>query len=337
MKPTRRTYFLMATDPVHVGTGGTRLGRIDNSIIREPSTRLPKIPGSSLEGVLRNFAAWRLIVEYEKDDKHSADLAKLKRSLGTHPDQKKMSDKEKTKNMLENIDSNSPLYYTFGFSKGSMTAEGGEEGGNMKGTAHIYDATIALFPVYTFLGPVWVTTSEILHDSFGIKLQQAPALEKVFISTDLYRKGFSQGQQRKINLGWLYIDADELKGFNPAENELVKKSDKLNHAFSRLVVVNEALLTHIVNSNLEVRTSVAIEFETGAAKEGALFTYEAIPRATILKFDVEETDHRGGQRNGSWLDLTGPLAVVEMGMEYLEHLGVGGMGTRGFGRMTKLV
>jgi len=336
MKPRRRKYFLMATDPVHVGTGGTRLGRIDNSIVREPSTKLPKIPGSSLEGVLRNFAAWRLIVEYEADDSYTADLEKLKRSLGIHPDQKDMNDKEKTRDMLNNIDANSPLYYTFGFSRGSMTAQGGEEGSNMKGSVHIYDATIVLFPVYTFLGPVWVTTSEILNDAFGIGMQQAPPLDKVFVASDLYGKTYSHGQQRKINLGWLYIDADRLDDIIGAANVLVKQSDKLKHAFSRLVVANEALFPNIVNSNLEVRTSVAIEFETGAAREGALFTYEAIPRATILRFDVEETDYRGGQRNGSWLTLESPLSVVELGMDYLEHIGVGAMGTRGFGRMTIL-
>ena len=38
----------MALDPIHVGTGGARLGRVDNTIVRDPVTRIPKIPGSSL-------------------------------------------------------------------------------------------------------------------------------------------------------------------------------------------------------------------------------------------------------------------------------------------------
>ncbi|WP_421658971.1 RAMP superfamily CRISPR-associated protein [Leptothermofonsia sp. ETS-13] len=45
----------------------------------------------------------------------------------------------------------------------------------------------------------------------------------------------------------------------------------------RIVLVKDSLFSHIVNSNLEVRTSVAISPETGAAEEGALFTYEALP------------------------------------------------------------
>jgi CRISPR-associated protein Cmr4 len=52
-------FLLMTTDPVHVGTGGSRLGRVDNSIVREPGTRLPKIPGTSLSGAIRQYAAYR--------------------------------------------------------------------------------------------------------------------------------------------------------------------------------------------------------------------------------------------------------------------------------------
>ena len=49
----------------------------------------------------------------------------------------------------------------------------------------------------------------------------------------------------------------------------------------RLVLVDDGLFCQIVNSNLEVRTSVSIDPITGAAKEGALFTYEALPRASL--------------------------------------------------------
>lgn len=51
-------YLLMTLDPVHPGAGGYRLGRVDNSIIREAGTRLPKIPGSSLHGAARSYAAY---------------------------------------------------------------------------------------------------------------------------------------------------------------------------------------------------------------------------------------------------------------------------------------
>src|SRR5687767_6672309 len=54
-----RRYALLTLDPVHIGTGGHRLGRVDLTIAREPGTRLPKIPGTSLSGAIRQYAAYR--------------------------------------------------------------------------------------------------------------------------------------------------------------------------------------------------------------------------------------------------------------------------------------
>src|SRR5690606_11529957 len=50
----------LAIDPIHIGTGGARLGRVDNTIVRDPVTRIPKIPGASLAGVHRAYAAMAL-------------------------------------------------------------------------------------------------------------------------------------------------------------------------------------------------------------------------------------------------------------------------------------
>ena len=62
----------------------------------------------------------------------------------------------------------------------------------------------------------------------------------------------------------------------------------------KIVLVHDALFSQIVNSNLEVRTSVAIDPERGAAEDKALFTYEALPRATFLTVDIVLDDYRGG-------------------------------------------
>ena len=45
---TLQRFIIMTLEPAHIGTGGYRLGRVDNSIAREPGTNLPKIPGTSL-------------------------------------------------------------------------------------------------------------------------------------------------------------------------------------------------------------------------------------------------------------------------------------------------
>lgn len=114
-----------------------------------------------------------------------------------------------------------------------------------------------------------------------------------------------------------------------------------------IALVHEALFSHIVNSNLEVRTSVSIDPKTGAAEEGLLFTYEAISRATFLTVDVvlmitgrmvrigplgtvSKTGKGHDLPSGPW---SSSLDVVRAGFKMIEWLGIGGMGTRGFGRM----
>src|SRR5438270_1402746 len=54
---TQKRLLFMTLDPVHVGTGGYRLGRVDMTIARESGTNLPKIPGTSLAGATRSYAA----------------------------------------------------------------------------------------------------------------------------------------------------------------------------------------------------------------------------------------------------------------------------------------
>ena len=62
----KKTYFAMTLDPVHIGTGGYRLGRVDNTITREPGTNLPKIPGSSIAGVTRAYTAMAIQQSVDK-------------------------------------------------------------------------------------------------------------------------------------------------------------------------------------------------------------------------------------------------------------------------------
>ena len=47
--------FALAQDPIYIGTGGYTLGRVDNTIVRDKATNLPKIPGSSLAGTWRYY------------------------------------------------------------------------------------------------------------------------------------------------------------------------------------------------------------------------------------------------------------------------------------------
>jgi CRISPR-associated protein Cmr4 len=198
-------------------------------------------------------------------------------------------------------------------------------------------------------GAVWVTTPRVLSD-YGIVVKNADTGEEITEQIPLstaYRLETATGiGTDMINLGWLVFHAPQkcrLENHPDSEcllwplnleEKLVMVERLLN---SRLLVVDEGSFTQIVKSNLEVRTSVSIDPKTGAAKGEALFTYEAIPRGTILAFEVIwdkyrefETDFESHEKIPEW---NCPEKVFETGLTIIETLGVGGIGTRGFGRM----
>jgi len=301
-------FLLMTLDPVHIGTGGQRLGRVDNSIAREPGTRLPKIPGTSLSGAVRQYAA----IRYES-----------LRCAG--------SGQEKEGKEGHCRDSKCPVCYTFGYLKGQ---EGGQSG-----SVSIGDARLLLFPAYSLAGPVWVTCPDILRE-FGVP-QTDPG--------DKARFSSSLSNASHLNMGWLMLEKDSVEFSWPGEIKGIPKE-----MTDRAVLVSNKLFSQVVNSNLEIRTSVSINPMTGAAESGALFTYEAIPRAALLWMDVVEDDFKKRQKsddnqpdwpiakyklgrefpnNEQW---SSPLDVVRSGLKLAEYLGIGGMGTRGFGRVRLL-
>ncbi len=280
----------MSTDPVHIGTGGFRLGRVDNSIVREPGTRLPKIPGTSLSGAIRSYAAAR--------NGHRECAG-----------QQKQSHQEEGYPLAK-----CPVCYTFGVAN--------DTGGGYSGMVSIGDARLLLFPIYSMQGPVWVTSPRTLQDAGFTTPDTLPKDAQALFSGGI--KG------NALNLGWLMVSK---QGELPA----LGLSEKIEKGVcQRIVLISEKLFSQVVNSNLEVRTSVSINPETGAAEEKALFTYEAIPRAAFFWMDVIEDNFRDKFPKGNESGWKTPLDVVEAGMEWMEHLGVGGMGTRGFGRIRKV-
>ncbi|MDI6716584.1 MAG: type III-B CRISPR module RAMP protein Cmr4 [Actinomycetota bacterium] len=307
MEIKKLTYLIMTLDPVHVGTGGYRLARVDNAIVREPGTNLPKIPGTSLHGSIQSAAAMRY-----------GDLKLAGQNKKGKPDE-------------------NPIIYTFG---------AGEQGGFSSGVVSIHDARILLFPIASQDGPVWITTASILNDANfssiinganGKRVEAPSSIEKVILAGKL------KGKNGAFAIGWLMLNVEKqdkkISYCAPDEPKNNWKDQvELEEALSRTVIVHESLFPELVNSNLEVRTSVAIEPETGAAADGALFTYEAIPRATFMTFDVVIDNYRNidfpiQNSNGNKWSPRGPSEVVSGGLELLEYLGVGGMGTRGFGRI----
>lgn len=258
--------FAYTMDPIHIGAGGYQLGRVDNSIVRDPATKVPKIPGTSIAGVIRAYA------EIVDESGKKYDINKI-----------------------------------FGDEKKA-------------GFLRFYDSQIVFFPVNSIYGTVWATTRELLEywckdGEEEVKLPDK-LNDEVYILQGL-------GGIESINLGWLLLEVKRADGNGTKVKVPSKLSDK------NIVVVSEKLFSHIVNDNLEVRTSVRIDPDTGAAKEGALFTYEAIPRGAVIGFEIGR-DVRKASNNSDVSEL------LSKTYPYLKVLGLGGMGTRGFGRLEVL-
>lgn len=273
-----RKVYGRALDPIHIGAGGYRLGRVDNTIVRDPATDVPKIPGTSIAGVVKAFSE-----VVEKEDKNKEDSQK----------------------QLKEID--------------IKEAFGTEE---RKGALRFYDGQIIFFPVPSVQGTVWITTKELLEYWFGEKNDEDE--EAIKIPEDVKDEAYAlKGiDKSSLNLGWLLLEVRDVVG---DEKKEISLPSTVNKWVSRIVCVSDKLFSHIVNDNLEVRTSVKIDPKTGTAEAGKLFTYEAIPRGTVFGFEVGVEKHRFKNADVS--------RIIEAVSPYFQYLGIGGMGTRGFGRL----
>jgi len=358
MNDTIKDYqiFAMTTDPVYIGTGGYTIGRVDNTIVRDPITKVPKIPGSSLAGIWRYYTVLEILNKIKDKKPTRGDI--LKQSGDTI--------KDKINNWIKNHknewDASKKWYFFEGntllelncagqdnvpqeeLSNIAATNKEGKTGHcgyclvckgfgfskkdiSWQGMLYFSDLKILFFPVFTMYGTKWTTTVRKLKEA-KLEINVNENDEKVIVNKNSNIKG------NYINLGWLYLEAEE-KEFSVDLEKL--KFDNFDFQDKDIVIVPENLFSQIVNSNLEVRTSVSIDPITGAAKEGALFTSEAIPRGTILYGNIRIFDKNSFTGID---DKLAPLPTVENlecaleeSKHFFETLGIGGMTTRGFGRI----
>jgi len=298
----------MAVDPIHVGTGGGRLGRVDQSIVQDPVTQVPKISGSSLAGVYRAYAAM---------------------AEGKYPDCAGQGQPDKTGQGGHCGRPDCPICIVFGFAR--------DAGGGFAGLAAFSDAQVLLFPVASREGPMWVTCPDALR-------RVGHEIDGSLDNAVYQQEGGATQPLKPLNLGWLLL---ERKNVLPNGRQWRSLNYNIpDYIQQRVLIVSDKLFPHIVDSNLEVRTSVSINPETGAAEEGALFSYEALPRATVLVWDVVCKNPRHFKVGNDEVrakidshDLKDPdtvFKVVKTAHPYLEALGIGGMGTRGMGRLRVL-
>jgi CRISPR-associated protein Cmr4 len=328
----QRHYLAECLDPVHIGTGEFQLGRVDNTIVREPGTNLPKIPGSSIGGVTRAYSA--MVYDkysWQRGDKHFSCAGKG--GVG---------------GIKHCGESTCQICTAFGFSIGTQS---------FQGLAQIGDARILFFPVYSCAGPVWITSPSALAGAGCVVDSDANSgtatdWHHIFNSvSDRFVPLTGPGESKfkgPLNLGWVYLDKSDFPPTVvgpsawriPATAKSLGALPFLAPVLRSLVLVDDRLFSAIVNDQLEVRTSVSISPETGAAEDGALFTAEAIPRACFLTFPItfwKPSNFRVPTGNGPGAEIAFTVSDigkhVRAGLDLIEFLGIGGSNTRGMGRL----
>lgn len=307
------TLFAVTLDPLHIGAGGYRLGRVDNTIVRDAGSGLPKVPGSSLAGVARSYLVH--VLEGEEKKQVSECLASSETEQNSDQEQKDKKSKGNCGKCL--------ACRLFGYASTAKQKK------SHIGLLRFYDGNIIAFPVKTIAGPMWLTSPSAL--ALVLDPKDVPVAE----DDKLIVNGSMPNNMNKTNIGWLYINVA-----SDAQNLLKPLRDRIGDAsqrFARLALAPDWLFAELVNSNLEVRTSVSIDPLTGAAEEGKLFTYEAIPTATLLAFDVDIDEARcieAADPNGkNPMDPAMARELLNRTLTLCGVLGMGGMCTRGFGRV----
>jgi len=306
-----KKYLAIAKEPVYVGTGGYRIGRVDNTIVRDPATNLPKIPGSTISGNARYYS-W---LSYKSEG--------MNVNLGC-------SKGKKTNDV--SACGRCPVCLPYGFINDDSAHTG---------LAYFSDARILFFPVSTMVGTVWVTSKDIVEEFMDTGAETIGDLsnEKFVASSGLSNLPKDNNGNEILNFGWIMLEREKEKELNlsiwslkkDGDNEEVSDLQKIFQEIkSKVCIVSADVFHHIVNSNLETRTSVSINPITGAAESGALFTFEALPRGTVFIMDVT---YENPKNYGKDEDMDIVIGTVEKGLKLFSSLGIGGMGTRGFGKI----
>ena len=343
----------MSQDPIYIGTGGFTIGRVDNTIVRDPITRIPKIPGTSLAGTWRYYMALTLYSYFNdkykinrfarmKNGKEVTKEELFRAGAGEWVTEVKGNKYAAIKCAGQDEEPNSTL-------EQSKTSESGhcghcivckafgysKNGNSERGMAYFSDLNILLFPVYTRFGTMWITSKDVLI-SAGVKRE---IVESIKLSEDKVVIFDENIKNKNINIGWLNFKADKedidicseicknIKNDGDSNVQVPVLQDFITN--EKIIIVPDSIISQIINSNLETRTSVSINPITGAAKDKALFTSEAIPRGTVFygNFRIEERP-LSDEPKQEYVE-----AALSESKKFFETLGIGGMTTRGFGRM----
>ena len=315
---------LFTLDPLHIGVGQDSMGEVDLPIDREEETGVPRIPGTSLKGGFRGHAAWKLQMKGEKDKPCPGEqpAAQDAAALG-------LEEKAWDRDDFCSLDK-CPLCQAFG--RPSLKLKNGDDIQGREGKIWFRDARLAFFPALTNRGTLWFSTPGRAAAWLGLASRE----ELTLAGLDPLALAVSSKMDRLV-VGWLEIKEINTGSNNPEVEEVLTKLQNNSPAFpnekywsyiaGHTVLLDENNFYRVVETCLERRTCNRVDPETGAVKSGALFSYEALPRNTLLC-------GRLFMDSGSFTPSGGAASlesVCNLAAEGLARMGIGGLQTRGLG------
>lgn len=322
---------LFTLDPLHIGVGQDIMGEVDLPIDREEETGVPRIPGTSLKGGFRSHAAWKLKMDglKEKPCPGEEPAAQDGPALG-------MEERQLTSDVFCQY-KQCPMCQAFGFPSLKLKDNNQDIKGH-EGRIWFRDARLAFFPAVTDMGTFWFSTPGRASAYLGLETGATafgwPELG-LGLTHDL-ALAVKPGLDRLV-VGWIEISGimgEAKDGSVQAVLQALKDKEMCfpgekywRYIVDRTLLLDETNFYRLVETCLERRTCNRVDPETGAVHSGALFSYEALPRNSLLysRLSVDNSSFNASDK------ISSLEAVCNLAREGLARMGIGGLQTRGLG------
>ncbi len=200
----------------------------------------------------------------------------------------------------------------------------GEEGANWAGAVTVTDARLLLFPVRSNVAPfVHVTCPAVLK-----RLREELSLLGL---QDKLSENYSVGEEEYVVLKGGGSGEIVLEDMVVKPKQTQEKTDWFSNNIpgaEKILLVSDEVFGYLVRTATEVQAHIAIEDDTGTAKDGSLRYQEYLPADTVLYFLAFFSDERSKRDQFKSAQEIAQL-VTEHGVT--THLQIGGDFTLGKG------
>ena len=325
---------LFTLDPLHIGVGQDIMGEVDLPIDREEETGVPRIPGTSLKGGFRSHAAWYLKMDNRKPKPCPGEQPAAQDGPAPGMEERQLTQDDFCKYKT------CPLCQAFGYPSLKLKGEGQEkkEIRGHEGRIWFRDARLAFFPAVTDRGTFWFSTPGRAAAYLQLEITNAaPGWPELSLALSEDTALAVNPDITEMVVGWIRIaEIKETTSDKPVRDVLdaLKKpsmdfpsEEYWRYIAGRTLLLDETNFYRVVETCLERRTCNRVDPETGAVRSGALFSYEALPRNSLL-YSRLSVDNSGFKASDGISSLE---EVCNLAREGMARMGIGGLQTRGLG------